>query len=841
MSQALGDLDRFRSESFEPLSFRERGATVPFTTPLLLNARIRHSTSNRGREMVVTNPSGGRGALILPWGAMPDICTPTLFDRHLWETLEEAEDISPIGIRQDAQRLAAQGLAGRHAALAAKDAQRRDQISQRLMRSLLLESLVMGLMPGSVAREGLASMPAEIFLQHAQNATAQAATRLKMPLAEFVADIEALAIALSGASPLMEGEDARLRDMLEELRRIMDEIADWIAGEDKDSGHVIAAQFIHETGRVTIECAETALVNTETLLTEFGFLILDWKREKENFLHRARGPEWVLDGWKTPMALWRAARPADRRSAIWEMALIAPILPREARAWIGDVKDWREPRRTTQVVRDKADWRNGNSLELVARNEKLIGLSISYENQIAPLAASAGKMAVKIQKTTTEQAGPQRLRIPLAGGDSALPVAHGVKLDAAPLRATTESRKLGNMVENASDTALMKIVAIIDRLSNPDIHQRILGPSLPRLRQLRPPRPASLLRVLFLPLSGALVDPLQWRRQPSAIPRSAISPLMASLRGMLSGEFDLLERELRGKNLDDGAVINRVGRRLWPAVAEGVAKLRPDAAWQAIGIGDRDFDLITTLAGGLWRQAEPIWEAWQRMDGSCTGDFLRQCMTGPAREGRAVFEAALHTLLQRASQPSILCALTEQMPSQVAGIVEQVLESWVSRTLTEIPDSDPAMAVGAAEEILLILEALENAPRGIARPEKRDLIAHRRILDQFCRNSYQELLTTHVVDALQAISADTVDLLAEIEAMARLARRFENIGRRVGAGPRMETLKDRFRLQIQELEQQDIPSALSAMEFARIREIILGGDVAERVLYRHRRQRLNGP
>ena len=103
MSNSITELDRFRSDSFEPMSFRERGATVPFTTPLLLNARIRSASSGRGFEMVVANPSGGRGALILPWSSMPEICAPTLFDRHLWESLANTDDISPIGIRREAR------------------------------------------------------------------------------------------------------------------------------------------------------------------------------------------------------------------------------------------------------------------------------------------------------------------------------------------------------------------------------------------------------------------------------------------------------------------------------------------------------------------------------------------------------------------------------------------------------------------------------------------------------------------------------------------------------------------------------------------------------------------
>ena len=201
MSNSITELDRFRSDSFEPMSFRERGATVPFTTPLLLNARIRSASSGRGFEMVVANPSGGRGALILPWSSMPEICAPTLFDRHLWESLANTDDISPIGIRREAQRLAVQGLAGRNSAISAKDALRRDQTGQRLMRSMLLESLITALEAPIVTAARSSAAEGESFLKQAERAVTRAAAVAQMPVATFTADLEALAVALSGATP----------------------------------------------------------------------------------------------------------------------------------------------------------------------------------------------------------------------------------------------------------------------------------------------------------------------------------------------------------------------------------------------------------------------------------------------------------------------------------------------------------------------------------------------------------------------------------------------------------------------------------------------------------------
>ncbi|MBU6498939.1 MAG: hypothetical protein KGQ40_10460, partial [Rhodospirillales bacterium] len=56
-------------ESFLPSTFLERGVAVPFTTPQLAGARARPGT-RVPLELVVPNPSGGRGHYILPWDGL---------------------------------------------------------------------------------------------------------------------------------------------------------------------------------------------------------------------------------------------------------------------------------------------------------------------------------------------------------------------------------------------------------------------------------------------------------------------------------------------------------------------------------------------------------------------------------------------------------------------------------------------------------------------------------------------------------------------------------------------------------------------------------------------------
>jgi hypothetical protein len=841
MSNSLSDLDRFRLDSFEPTTFRERGATVPFTTPLLLNARIRAAASGRGFEMVVTNPSGGRGALILPWWAMPDICSPTLFDRHLWESLSTSEDISPIGIRHEAQRLASLGLAGRQAAMAAKDAQRREQASQRLMRSMLLDSLILATETANESAGRARTGAGEAFVKRAERAVTRAAAVAGLPLLDFTADLERLALSLSGATPEIEGEDARLRQMQADLQRMADEITDWAGDQQEEAAHVMAANFIVATARQTIECGEVAMANTDSLIADLGLLMPRWGSEKDSIFERARGPDWVLDGWKTPMALWQNASPNERPAAIWEIALIAPVLPREAKAWLGEVNDWRDtPRRITQVVRDKSDWRSGNLMELVARNENLIGFSIAYENRISPMVLPRSKTNVERTKDKAEiksrEIVPRKVDTPK--NQPRLQKRPSPAVPAGRTAALSETRVMGNMIESASDQALKKIVELVDRLSNSEVHERLLGPSLRRLRRLRPPRPASLRRLLFMPLGGALVDPLLWRRAEGRIPRSALGPLLGSLTQVLGTQIEALSVQLRGGSFENDGLVDRVGRPLWQASGAATQRLRYDASWTREGLGQQDFDSIVSLAGALWRHAGPLWEGMRQVAGDCQPEALRAALIGPANEGNFVFAAALDTLLQRASRPSNFVGLLNDLPTQAVSVVEEVLNKWVGITLPELMEEDFATSARLAREVGIVIAALEELPRITAKTDAKELVVHRRNLDQFCRTTYREVVSTHVIQAILEMPSDDAEALIEIEGMARTARSLEDIGRRVGSPKPYEELQEEFRARMEGRDQGEGYSGMTPMEVARVEEILIGREAAERFLSRARRQGL---
>ncbi len=86
---------------------------------------------------------------------------------------------------------------------------------------------------------------------------------------------------------------------------------------------------------------------------------------------RATRPDWLLDGWQIICELWRESDTTMRANTLWEMALLAPILPREVEDWFGIEEDWDRPTRMRRVVRANEDWRSGRMLDIIARNERL--------------------------------------------------------------------------------------------------------------------------------------------------------------------------------------------------------------------------------------------------------------------------------------------------------------------------------------------------------------------------------------------------------------------------------------------------------------------------------------
>jgi hypothetical protein len=331
------------ADAYQPASFAERGADAPFTAALLAGARIR-PVRRADIELVVPNPSGGRGVYILPWSSARTLCRPTVHDLRLHEELRRLPALTPSSVRLAARAVAAEGLAGQEAKAAAIAATAADAAARLRTVSLLwlgLRSAALpGLTPEVVARE-----------------------------------LDALGTLLAPVGLPPDADAARLPRLLAALTVLRAETDVWARVNTGEAIASLAAMVSAEAATV-IAATSVVIKDIRLLATDVPGLLHQWSRAPAELAARIARAEWLLDGWDRIILLWRDARwPAGQRAALLEMAQLVPDLPQEAADWTGQPLGAVQPGRDSRVISLSEGWRTGSaSFGLVARNEHLRAL-----------------------------------------------------------------------------------------------------------------------------------------------------------------------------------------------------------------------------------------------------------------------------------------------------------------------------------------------------------------------------------------------------------------------------------------------------------------------------------
>ena len=130
------------AQSYQPVTFAERGVAVPFTTPALNGARARPAERGRGADLVVPNPSGARGVYVIPWSGVRELCRPTVHDERLNQHVSLLESVTPVTLRSAVRAVAAEGLGGQDAGAAAAAADAADHHERLVANYMLLLALL---------------------------------------------------------------------------------------------------------------------------------------------------------------------------------------------------------------------------------------------------------------------------------------------------------------------------------------------------------------------------------------------------------------------------------------------------------------------------------------------------------------------------------------------------------------------------------------------------------------------------------------------------------------------------------------------------------------------------
>jgi hypothetical protein len=351
----------------------------------------------------------------------------------------------------------------------------------------------------------------------------------------------------------------------------------------------------------------------------------------------------------------------------------------------------------------------------------------------------------------------------------------------------------------------------------------VLADIRPRIAQLRPPRPLTLLRLLFLPLSGALVDPAAWHQDPTTIPRTALKPIYMLLRELPHNPLAEAEKVSARAVFSDLDVVEDLGCPIWEQAAHSCEEITPGTRWTDAGFTPEDFRSMTRLAVGVWRHAGAIWRVLRQGTAPVPVDLLRSSLSGPAGEGPDVFRVAFKTLLLASGNAANFTALSSGMPSGISEIVIQCLEEWIEAALPRLAEQDWNEATNKAEEIGRTLEAFGLIPYFQIPRRRQQLSSFFWRLEEYCREMMLEIIDEEILPALTPNAEPfSDDRFLSIEGNARLARRLETLGRRFGNDPSYGENQKRLAKALSIAEKTKTDLGITAMDLARLNEILLG-------------------
>jgi hypothetical protein len=368
-----------------PATFRSRGVAVPFTTPMLAGARVRQS-DNAGIELVVSNPSGGRGVYILGWLGVRALCSPTVHDTRLFQRFRHLAAVDPSRIRRAARAVAAEGYAGRTAVSAAATAMANDRSERLLAHLRLLTRLADQHAPDGPRPADLAERTPDLD-RRASVTLHQLAPSLGRPAARLAIDIMAIADAFAplGTAPPGIGapkgisrndQNGRIPRLIGRTDATSSALFSWLDTDvDNDIGDL--GRAVAEAMRTATRTAEAVLEVVRAALSDPAALLQRWVRDAAGVRASASRCDWLLDGWERVCLLWAiATSDASRRAALLEMAPLVPVLPREVEEWT-DVAIPREAMNELCHVTNSRDaWRSGGAaLGWIQRNEQLRAMS----------------------------------------------------------------------------------------------------------------------------------------------------------------------------------------------------------------------------------------------------------------------------------------------------------------------------------------------------------------------------------------------------------------------------------------------------------------------------------
>jgi hypothetical protein len=369
----MDTLDAPLVKSHRPTSFQERGVAAPFTTPMLSGARIRPA-ARTGTEFVVPNPSGGRGVYILTWSSVRQLCRPSVHDTLLHQRISRLPVMEPRGVRATARTLAAEGLAGKDASVAAAASAEAERKELILTNFLLLVMLMEQVEPAGLKISAETERTPELD-RRARRIVTRVAASIGRTLIQISEDLEALSALFVPIGVAAETPPARLPRLTARLASAATGLTAW-SNDLADDGCSGLASSLARSASVTAACATSALDAAREMTADVPALLRMWAHGPAEVVKIVSNAEWILDGWERFCLLWETAdSPSVQRAVFREMAQLVPMLPGDGAGLRGERAELEQLEPALRAAQRDSNWRGGGAAQvLTARNERLQGL-----------------------------------------------------------------------------------------------------------------------------------------------------------------------------------------------------------------------------------------------------------------------------------------------------------------------------------------------------------------------------------------------------------------------------------------------------------------------------------
>ena len=401
-------------------------------------------------------------------------------------------------------------------------------------------------------------------------------------------------------------------------------------------------------------------------------------------------------------------------------------------------------------------------------------------------------------------------------------------------------REVRRDVAEAADAQVLQVVRMVDSLAERGETDEVLAPVRPRLRAIQPPRPLRFARLLFMPMDPLIVVPSAWRPGTPFLPRNAVMVLARAARLAMQGaggpdsvlaRVDALTREATTAQM---GVVRRAGALLWPEAAgvlRGLAAQPPPDAlaadWAAESLPPAELvPLMSSLAGILG--GAPALHDHDHSGVALRDDAAAGLLAACEPLGPRAWGMMLSLLVIRVPQASAALLAAAQKKGSQRGLAEAAAETALTWLETETGAQVAAIPPGAPADLNRQASLLETLSDQLADAAQRRRLAQTRAnllagsLDRF-----EAALQSRVAAPLQALpdgAGDREAALDTMEGSARTLRAFELEARRLGGGPKFDAMVAAIQ------QTMETARALSAMDRARLTEILAGPEAAMRLL-----------